>query len=225
MTNVRRGDGSIIVTSATDLQIVNGAQTTASLASAARDKTLVAGAVFVPMKLSVVTPAVASDLIPLISRFANSQNGVRPSDFFANHAFHRRIEEQVLQKPPLAGQNITEWAKQQSCRTTALEARVPIVRGFDDWIETSDDRRASKREQRATGLIDRDLDSIKQVLSRNFKYWESLRGFCRTKRILLPDDETALVPACLPSMVPSGKQAAQLLQLAERAVAAGWQSR
>jgi hypothetical protein len=87
----RRVDGSVIVTSATDLQIVNGAQTTASLALAARDKTLAGGTVFVPMKLSVVTPIVASDLIPFISRFANSQNGVRPSDFFANHAFHRRI--------------------------------------------------------------------------------------------------------------------------------------
>src|SRR6202035_5664490 len=93
VTTVRRGDGSVILTSATDLQIVNGAQTTASVASAARDKSLVAGTVFVPMKLSVVTPTVASDLIPLISRFANSQNGVRPSDFFANHEFHRRIEE------------------------------------------------------------------------------------------------------------------------------------
>ncbi len=77
VTTVRRGDGSIIVTSATDLQIVNGAQTTASLASAARDKALVRGTVFVPMKLSVVSPAVASDLIPSIpaSRTARTACG------------------------------------------------------------------------------------------------------------------------------------------------------
>jgi len=84
--------GHQIITSATDLQIVNGAQTTASLGAAMRDKTLRPGTVFVPMKLSVVTAAVGADLIPLISRYANSQNGVRASDFFANHAFHRRIE-------------------------------------------------------------------------------------------------------------------------------------
>ncbi|MGI8527246.1 MAG: AIPR family protein, partial [Pseudolabrys sp.] len=112
VTTVRRGDGSIIFTSATDLQIVNGAQTTASLASAARDKTLAGGTVFVPMKLSVVTPTVASDLIPLISRFANSQNGVRASDFFANHAFHRRIEEvsrRVLAPAVVGSQVQTHW--------------------------------------------------------------------------------------------------------------------
>jgi hypothetical protein len=64
------------------------------------------------MKLSVVTPTVASDLIPLISRFANSQNGVRPSDFFANHAFHRRIEEvsRRILAPALTGSQVqTHW--------------------------------------------------------------------------------------------------------------------
>ncbi|MBM3348033.1 MAG: hypothetical protein FJY55_16315, partial [Betaproteobacteria bacterium] len=130
----------------------------------------------------------------------------------------------VLQNPPLAGQNVSEWAKQQACRRTALEKRVSVVKGFVDWVVTGDERRASKREQRATGLIDRGLDSVKQVLARDSKYWESLRGFCRTRRILLPEDEKALVPACqIPGMVPSDKQAARLLKLVDRAVDAGWQ--
>ncbi len=132
----------------------------------------------------------------------------------------------VLKNPPSAGQNISEWAKQQACRKAALETEIPTVIGFDDWILTSDDRRASKREQRATGLIDRGLDSVRQVLSRNSEYWESLRGFCRAKRILLAEDERALVPACrIPSMVPTDKQAARLLQLVDRAVNAGWESK
>lgn len=93
VTTLRGQDGSLVMESAVDLQIVNGAQTTASLAASRRENSLAPGSVFVPMKLSVVTPEVAGDLIPAISRFANSQNGVRPSDFFANHPFHRRIEE------------------------------------------------------------------------------------------------------------------------------------
>ena len=41
--------------------------------------------------------------------------------------------------------------------------------------------------------------------------------------ILLPDDEKALVPACrMPSMIPSDRQAARLLQVADRAAEAGW---
>jgi hypothetical protein len=66
---------------------------------------------------------------------------------------------------------------------------------------------------------------MKQVLSHDSKYWESLRGFCRTKRILLPDDEKALMPACqIPTMVPTDRQAARLLQLVDCAIEAGWQS-
>ncbi len=90
---VEDGAGGACITSATDLQIVNGAQTTASLAAALRDKKLPMGCVYVPMKLSVVAPTVGEELIPLISKYANSQNAVRASDFFANHPFHRRVEE------------------------------------------------------------------------------------------------------------------------------------
>jgi hypothetical protein len=92
--SIRTGqDGALLLTEATDLQIVNGAQTTASLAAARCEKKLPVEAVFVPMKLSVVPPELATEMIPNVSKFANSQNPVRASDFFANHEFHRRIEE------------------------------------------------------------------------------------------------------------------------------------
>jgi hypothetical protein len=91
-------DSSRIVR-AINLQIVNGGQTTASLAAAARLGSDLSR-VWVPMKLSVLPPARASDLIPLIARFANSQNKVNESDFFANHPYHLRLEQ--LSKQVLA---------------------------------------------------------------------------------------------------------------------------
>ncbi|MCR9256474.1 MAG: AIPR family protein [Alphaproteobacteria bacterium] len=108
---VEDGNG-VLVTKATDLQIVNGAQTTASLASALRDKKLPEGNVYVPVKLSVVSTEAAEELIPLISRYANSQNAVRQSDFFANHPFHRRVEEMSrrLLAPATDGSQVqTHW--------------------------------------------------------------------------------------------------------------------
>lgn len=47
-------DGSLLITSASDLQIVNGAQTTASLAAARREKKTSLVGVFIPMKLSLI---------------------------------------------------------------------------------------------------------------------------------------------------------------------------
>lgn len=101
-----------LLTGASDLQIVNGAQTTASLAALRLEGKLPLGSVFVPMKLSVVAPEVAGGLIQEISRCANSQNAIRPSDFFANHAFHLRMEEisRRILAPSIGGSQVqTHW--------------------------------------------------------------------------------------------------------------------
>ena len=45
------------------------------------------------MKLSVVSPEKSGEMIPLISRYANSQNKVSDADFFSNHEYHRRVEQ------------------------------------------------------------------------------------------------------------------------------------
>ena len=101
-----------LLTGVSDLQIVNGAQTTASLATLRLEGKISLGAVFVPMKLSVVAPEIAGGLVQEISRCANSQNAIRASDFFANHAFHLRMEEisrRVL-APAIGGSQVqTHW--------------------------------------------------------------------------------------------------------------------
>ena len=80
--------------SITDLQIVNGGQTTASLFYVKREnKDAPLDDIFVQMKLVVVEPQVAAEMIPLISRYANSQNRVSEADFFSNSPFHVRLEE------------------------------------------------------------------------------------------------------------------------------------
>ena len=77
----------------TAFQIVNGGQTTASIAMAKINDKAPLNSIFVPMKLSVISQEKSDDVIPLIARYANSQNKVSEADFFSNHAFHIRIEE------------------------------------------------------------------------------------------------------------------------------------
>lgn len=80
--------------SATNLQIVNGGQTTASIENVQRnDKQAQIDRAFVPMKLSVVTGEASTRMVEDISRYANSQNKVSDADFFANHPFHQRLEQ------------------------------------------------------------------------------------------------------------------------------------
>jgi hypothetical protein len=79
----------------TDLQIVNGGQTTASLFYARRDNKRAAqfDEAYIQAKLVVVSAELAQELVPDISRFANSQNKVSEADFFSNSPFHVRLEE------------------------------------------------------------------------------------------------------------------------------------
>ena len=90
--------GILHITEITSLQIVNGGQTTASLATALiKDKKDHAEEnilkINVPMKLSIVTPEKADKLIANIARYANSQNKVSDADLWSNHPFHIRMED------------------------------------------------------------------------------------------------------------------------------------
>lgn len=122
----RRG-GVTYVRSVKNLQIVNGGQTTASIFNVVKkDKDATIDQVSVQMKLSVVKPEIASELVPKISRYANSQNKISDSDFFSNHPFHVVIENisRRLSAPAKQGSQIlTHWfyerAKGQYANATA----------------------------------------------------------------------------------------------------------
>ena len=89
---VETRDGVPTMTRLTNLQIVNGGQTTASIHAARRNGTDL-GRAYVQMKLSIVDSVRAEKIVPDISRFANSQNRIAAADFFSNHPFHVRMEE------------------------------------------------------------------------------------------------------------------------------------
>ena len=130
---------------------------------------------------------------------------------------------QVLLNPPSAGQNVSEWAKQPACRKTGLEAHVKVVSDFDDWTVSRDQHRADNRQKKATGRIDEGLAAIQRVMEYKAPYWEALRKFCLSKRLLSPEDGAALNRVCRSSIkVPDDRQAARLIRLISRAEEAGW---
>ena len=88
---VQSPDG-LLLTGMRNFQIVNGGQTTASIHAALRNKEMDLTRVFVQMKLSIVEPTRAMEIVPKISEYANSQNRVSAADFFSNHPFHVRVE-------------------------------------------------------------------------------------------------------------------------------------
>jgi hypothetical protein len=105
-------DGGTAIRKLHDLQIVNGGQTTASIYQAVAKDHADIFAVNVQAKISVVPPEQIEQIVPLISRYANSQNKISEPDFSANDYFHVALEElsRTVWTPPVEGsQRLTRW--------------------------------------------------------------------------------------------------------------------
>lgn len=111
-TEIEKDEENNLITKIKDMQIINGGQTTASIANAVLQDKADLSEIYVPMKLSVVNHEKAKEMIPIISRSANSQNKVDEADFFSNHPYHVRLEEysrRILAPPVDGNQYQTAW--------------------------------------------------------------------------------------------------------------------
>jgi len=87
-------DGALYITRLFDWQIVNGGQTTASIAASLADRTVDLSKVFVPMKISVIRKRDNEEnIIKTISTTANSQTAIKNSDFSANEPYLVDLEK------------------------------------------------------------------------------------------------------------------------------------
>lgn len=105
-----------VITRLDDFQIINGGQTTASLAAASiKDKADLSG-IYVQMKLTIIKEPDESFVIN-VAKFANSQNKVTAADLNSNHKYYVRIEEfsRKLYTPKIPGINYqTKWFFERS---------------------------------------------------------------------------------------------------------------
>ncbi len=93
-------NGVPLIVKINDIQIINGGQTTASLAYGQQKLDRDLSRISVSMKLTVIHASdddvtdenAFSNLIQTISRTSNSQNKISDADFFSNHPFHTAMK-------------------------------------------------------------------------------------------------------------------------------------
>jgi hypothetical protein len=87
-------DGQCQIAKVTELQIVNGAQTSGSIFHARQKERNMLRGVWVQFKLTVPDDGKSDpQFYSNISKYANSQNKVKVTDLSANHPFHQKIEK------------------------------------------------------------------------------------------------------------------------------------
>lgn len=110
-------DGLARIRSVKDFQVVNGGQTTATIASCARKDGAYLSDVSVAMKLTVVPAEQVGELVPLISRYANTQNRIQEADFDANNPWHiemERLSRSTWTRPTTEAPRGTRWFYERS---------------------------------------------------------------------------------------------------------------
>ena len=111
--SVELSEDGMSILSIKDFQIVNGGQTTASVFQTRKKfKEAELNKVSVQLKLSVIKDVnKTSEIVSLISRYANTQNKVSEADLTSNHPFHIELENlsRKLWAPALPGKNQTRW--------------------------------------------------------------------------------------------------------------------
>lgn len=119
-------DGQLYITKIVDLQIINGGQTTATLAEAVLKKTNVnLEGIFVPMKITVIEDRETENedgirfydqMVQNIAKYANCQNKVTAADLFSNDPFHIWMEKMSKRylAPPAIWNIPTGWYYERS---------------------------------------------------------------------------------------------------------------
>ncbi len=138
-------DGELLITGVVDLQIINGGQTTATLAEAvlkSKDQCDLSG-VFVPMKITVIEDRETEDedgvkfydsMVQNIARYANSQNKVTAADLFSNDPFHIWMEKRSRKvfAPPVHYNIPTGWYYERSRKKYIREKEQEKIKNGAD---------------------------------------------------------------------------------------------
>ena len=105
-------NGMLYLVEVTDLQIVNGGQTTASLLYARDQNRISLEGIKVQVKLNIISEeASKGSLVPNISRYSNTQNRVTEADLISTEAFQSDIERVIknLAPPKLDRLVVPKW--------------------------------------------------------------------------------------------------------------------
>ena len=127
-------NGTPAIRKVTGLQVVNGGQTMASIHWAKKRDRADLSEVFVQAKITIVRPEHIETLVPLVSRYANTQNRINEADFSANHPFHVRLQQlsETIWTPGEQSRWFYERARGQYQVARAKEGDTPArLRRFD----------------------------------------------------------------------------------------------
>ena len=137
-----------------------------------------------------------------------------------------QIAEQVFYKitdPNRPTINVTQWCKRDGCWKSVQEIEITLPAAFGNVLIGKAEAKAAEKAAKKDQEVLSEVDAQVKVLEYTATQWKKLSEFAMQRRMVSPDENTALNYACqIPSKMPSGYQSQKLLALLDRAMSEGF---
>ena len=122
-----------------------------------------------------------------------------------------------LTDPQRGVENVTQWCKREGCWKSVQEIEYNLHDDIVDCLIGQEDIRVVVREAKADRRIELDADAMTKVVEITATQWRSIMAFAVGKKMVSPEELTALRIACqLPMKVPTPAQSRKLIVLLEK---------
>lgn len=119
--------------------------------------------------------------------------------------------------------NVTQWCKRDACWKSVQEINIKLPASFTSVLIGKAEMKAAEKEAKKDQKMLSGAEAQAKVLQYDASQWRKLSDFAAKKKMLSPDESTAIKYACqIPAKLPSPYQSQRLLALLERAMSEGF---
>jgi hypothetical protein len=130
------------------------------------------------------------------------------------------LSELVYEKltDPLRGvENVTQWCKREGCWNSVQNINYELPADIEACLIGRDEIRIAAREAKADQRIVSDAEVMTRVVEIPAQQWQNTLTFATSKRMISPDEMTALrIAGQIPNKMPTPAQCKKLIVVLER---------
>lgn len=114
-------------------------------------------------------------------------------------------------------ENVTQWCKQEGCWKSVQSVDYKLSPEIEACLIGREARKAAEREAKADQRIVSDAEIMTKIIEISQVQWQNAHSFATSKRMITPDEHTAMRIACqIPQKIPTLIQCKRLLTVLER---------
>lgn len=130
------------------------------------------------------------------------------------------LSELVYEKltdPKRGVENVTQWCKREGCWKTVQTIEYRLSSAIEECIIGKEQLKAAEKEAKYDQRIDSDTEIMTKIIGISQGQWQNILMFATGRRLITPDEHTALRIACqIPQKMPAPIQCKRLLVVLKR---------